>query len=47
MIRETEKSEWCDVREKVKEKFGKLSDPELDSLNGHMDKLKKRKESVK
>jgi uncharacterized protein YjbJ (UPF0337 family) len=39
MIRETEKTEWKEVKSKIKNKFGKLSDSEIDGLNGHMEKL--------
>ncbi len=39
MIKETEKKNWNELRGKIKRKFGKLNDTQLDSLQGHMDKL--------
>lgn len=31
--------EWPTVRAKIKKKFGKLTDTEINSLEGHMDRL--------
>jgi uncharacterized protein YjbJ (UPF0337 family) len=39
MIKETEKQEWSSLKGKIKSKFGKLSDSDIDGLNGHMDRL--------
>ena len=33
------KSEWKQTKSKIKAKFGKLSDSDIDGLNGHMEKL--------
>jgi uncharacterized protein YjbJ (UPF0337 family) len=32
-------SEWKQVKGKIKAKFGKLSDDDIDGLHGHMDRL--------
>lgn len=32
-------AQWNETRGKIKTKFGKLSDKQLDGLNGHLDKL--------
>lgn len=42
MIREsvkTDKPGWEDLRGRIKTKFSKLSDPQIDALKGHMDQL--------
>jgi uncharacterized protein YjbJ (UPF0337 family) len=39
-------SEWKDLKGKIKSKFGKLSDSELDSLQGHMDQLQSKVQKV-
>lgn len=39
MIKETKRPEWKEVRGKIKTRFGKLSDPQIDGLKGHMDQL--------
>ncbi|MAZ48522.1 MAG: hypothetical protein CME65_08160 [Halobacteriovoraceae bacterium] len=33
------KNDWKQTKSKIREKFGKLSDTDIDSLNGHMDQL--------
>ena len=33
------KNDWKETRGKIKAKFGKLSDSDIDGLNGHMDQL--------
>ena len=33
------KNDWKETKSKIKSKFGKLSDSDIDSLNGHMDQL--------
>lgn len=33
------KNDWKETKSKIKAKFGKLSDSDIDSLNGHMDQL--------
>ena len=33
------KNDWKETKSKIKAKFGKLSDSEIDGLNGHMDQL--------
>jgi uncharacterized protein YjbJ (UPF0337 family) len=38
----TPATEWKDVKGKIKSKFGKLSDSEIEGLNGHMDKLQSK-----
>ena len=35
----TQTSNWKEVKGKIKEKFGKLSDSDIEGLNGHMDRL--------
>ena len=39
MIRETEQPAWEEVRGKIKSRFGKLSESQIDGLKGHMDQL--------
>lgn len=39
MTKEAQKSEWTALKGKIKNKFGKLSDSDIDGLNGHMDRL--------
>jgi uncharacterized protein YjbJ (UPF0337 family) len=39
MMNEKVKPEWQAVRKKIKSQFGKLSDPQVDALKGHMDQL--------
>lgn len=39
MSNEKSTTQWNETRGKIKSKFGKLSDKQLDGLNGHMDKL--------
>ena len=39
MTRETNKQEWKEMRGKIQKKFEKLSSPQIDALEGHMDKL--------
>jgi uncharacterized protein YjbJ (UPF0337 family) len=34
-----QKPEWKELKNKIQSKFGKLNDQDLESLNGHMDKL--------
>jgi uncharacterized protein YjbJ (UPF0337 family) len=34
-----ESNQWNETREKIKNKFGKLNDKQLDGLNGHIDRL--------
>ena len=33
------KNDWKETKGKIKAKFGKLSDSDLEGLNGHMDQL--------
>lgn len=33
------KNDWKETRTKIKAKFGKLSDSDIEGLNGHMDQL--------
>lgn len=33
------KNDWKETKSKIKTKFGKLSDSDIDGLNGHMDQL--------
>jgi uncharacterized protein YjbJ (UPF0337 family) len=33
------KNDWKETKTKIKAKFGKLSDSDIESLNGHMDQL--------
>jgi uncharacterized protein YjbJ (UPF0337 family) len=33
------KNDWKETKSKIKAKFGKLSDSDIDGLNGHMDQL--------
>lgn len=33
------KNDWKEIKAKIKSKFGKLSDADLEGLNGHMDQL--------
>jgi uncharacterized protein YjbJ (UPF0337 family) len=33
------KNDWKETKGKIKAKFGKLSDSDIDGLNGHMDQL--------
>ena len=40
------KNDWKQTKGKIKEKFGKLSDSDIDSLNGHMDQLSSKVEKV-
>ncbi len=35
----TPTAEWKELKGRIKAKFGKLSDSEIESLNGHMDRL--------
>lgn len=35
----TQTANWKEVKGKIKAKFGKLSDSDIDGLNGHMDRL--------
>jgi uncharacterized protein YjbJ (UPF0337 family) len=36
---EKDNKEWIKVRTKIKKKFGKLSESDIDGLNGHMERL--------
>ena len=38
--------EWKELKGKIKTKFGKLSDSEIDGLNGHMDRLQDKVQKV-
>lgn len=33
------KNDWKEVKEKIRAEFSKLSESEIDKLNGHMDQL--------
>lgn len=35
-------NEWKEVKGKIKAKFGKLNDSEIEDLNGHMDRLQSK-----
>lgn len=39
MINDTQQPEWRELRGMIKNKFGKLSAPQIDGLNGHMERL--------
>jgi len=39
MIQKTKTSDWSNVKQKIKAKFGKFSDTEIEGLKGHMDQL--------
>jgi uncharacterized protein YjbJ (UPF0337 family) len=36
------KNDWKETKTKIKTKFNKLSDSEIEGLNGHMDQLPKK-----
>ena len=36
------KNDWKETKSKIKAKFGKLSDSDIDGLNGYMDQLPKK-----
>ena len=36
------KSDWKETRSKIKAKFSKLSDAEVEGLNGHMEQLQSK-----
>ncbi len=46
MTEEKKKSEWSTVKGKIKEKFGKFNDADIESLNGHMDQLQSKVQKV-
>lgn len=46
MIRETGKKDWPELKEKIKSKFVKLSDSDVEDLNGHMDRLTSKVRNV-
>ncbi len=39
MSTDQQKPEWKELKNKIQSKFGKLNEQDLESLNGHMDKL--------
>jgi len=39
MIHETKTANWNNVKRKIKVKFTKFNDAELEGLNGHLDQL--------
>ena len=46
MTPETQKSDWTDLKGKIRTKFGKFNDTEIESLNGHMDQLSSKVQKV-
>lgn len=40
------KNDWKETKSKIKAKFNKLSDSDIDSLNGHMDQLPSKLEKT-
>lgn len=40
------KNDWKETKKKLKTTFGKLSDSEIEGLNGHMDQLSSRLQKV-
>ncbi len=40
------KNDWKETKGKIKAKFGKLSDSDIDGLNGHMDQLSSKVQKV-
>lgn len=38
-IMTSSKNDWKVMKSKIKKKFGKLSDSDIEGLNGHMDQL--------
>ena len=36
------KNDWKETKQRIKEKFGKLSDNDIEGLNGHMDQLQSK-----
>jgi uncharacterized protein YjbJ (UPF0337 family) len=39
VIKEQGRAEWKEVKTKIKNKFSKLSDSDIDGLDGNMDRL--------
>jgi uncharacterized protein YjbJ (UPF0337 family) len=37
-----QQQQWKEVKGQIKSKFGKLNDSEIESLNGHMDRLQNK-----
>ena len=40
------KNDWKETKGKIKEKFGKLSDADIEGLHGHMDQLSSKVQKV-
>lgn len=42
----TQTENWNSIKQKIKAKFGKLNDDEIEKLNGHLDQLPTRIEKL-
>lgn len=42
----TQTVDWNNVKQKIKAKFGKLNDAEIEKMNGHLDQLPEKIEKV-
>ncbi len=40
------KNDWKETKSKIKAKFGKLSDSDIEGLNGHMDQLSSKVQKI-
>lgn len=40
------KNDWKETKSKIKSKFGKLNDSDIEALNGHMDQLSVKVQKV-
>jgi len=40
------KNDWKETKSKIRTKFGKLSDSDIEGLNGHMDQLSSKVQKV-
>jgi uncharacterized protein YjbJ (UPF0337 family) len=46
MYNETQKNDWSEIRGKIKARFGKLTDENIDSMKGSLDQLSSRLQSA-
>lgn len=46
MTTKTETTDWKKLKVKIKSKFGRLSDSDIEGLNGHMDQLSSKVQKV-
>ena len=46
MTDEPKKTAWSALKGKIKAKFGKFNDADIESLNGHMDQLQSKVQKV-